>query len=96
MFVCKIVFIFNYRYGIHLKVIHTSSEVTEKLTQLLKQCAFYLQQQQRPEHRGGHAKISILYKGTNYMFNFVWPILVDSLTYVCTSNLRSCILVFTQ
>lgn len=50
----------HYRYGIHLKVIHTSSDVTEKLTLLLKQCAFYLQQQQRPEQRGGHAKISIL------------------------------------
>ncbi|CAG2217906.1 unnamed protein product [Mytilus edulis] len=48
------------RYGIHLKVIHTSSDVTEKLTLLLKQCAFYLQQQQRPEQRGGHAKIKFI------------------------------------
>ncbi|KAK3086457.1 hypothetical protein FSP39_018719 [Pinctada imbricata] len=36
-----------YRYGIHLKVIHTSAEVTDKLMHLLKQCAFFLQQQQR-------------------------------------------------
>ncbi|KAL3858589.1 hypothetical protein ACJMK2_008861, partial [Sinanodonta woodiana] len=36
------------RYGIHLKVIHTSSEATEKLGHLLKKCALFLQQQQKP------------------------------------------------
>ncbi|XP_060080662.1 protein broad-minded-like [Ylistrum balloti] len=35
------------RYGIHLKLIHTSSDVTEKLTHLIKQCACFLQQQQK-------------------------------------------------
>ncbi|XP_078335502.1 protein broad-minded-like isoform X3 [Crassostrea virginica] len=34
------------RYGLHLKVIH--NDVTDRLTQLLKQCSYYLQQQQKP------------------------------------------------
>lgn len=36
------------RYGIHLKVIHTSSDATDRLTQLIKQSTYFLQQQQRP------------------------------------------------
>lgn len=39
---------FIYRYGIHLKVIHTSSDATDRLTQLIKQSMYFLQQQQRP------------------------------------------------
>lgn len=34
------------RYGLHLKVIH--NDVTDRLAQLLKQCSYYLQQQQKP------------------------------------------------
>nr|XP_022341871.1 protein broad-minded-like isoform X3 [Crassostrea virginica] len=34
------------RYGLHLKVIH--NDVTDRLTHLLKQCSYYLQQQQKP------------------------------------------------
>lgn len=34
------------RYGLHLKVIH--NDVTDRLAQLMKQCSYYLQQQQKP------------------------------------------------
>ncbi|XP_053402163.1 protein broad-minded-like isoform X2 [Mercenaria mercenaria] len=35
------------RYGIHLKVIHTSSDATDSLTLLIRQVHYYLQQQQK-------------------------------------------------
>ncbi|KAL4234490.1 hypothetical protein ACF0H5_006135 [Mactra antiquata] len=35
------------RYGIHLKVIHTSSDATDNLNLLLRQVGYYLQQQQK-------------------------------------------------
>ncbi|XP_052230944.1 protein broad-minded-like isoform X2 [Dreissena polymorpha] len=35
------------RYGIHLKVVHTSSDATDSLTFLMRQVKFYLEQQQK-------------------------------------------------
>ncbi|XP_013412261.1 protein broad-minded-like [Lingula anatina] len=35
------------RYGMHLKVLNSSPEATENLTQLLKQCGYFLHQQQK-------------------------------------------------
>ena len=41
-----------FRYGIHLKVIHTSSDATERLSHLIRQVIFYLRQQQKTVDSG--------------------------------------------
>ena len=41
-----------YRYGIHLKVIHTTSDATERLSHLIRQAIFYLRQQQKTVDSG--------------------------------------------
>lgn len=46
VFTCITIWILAFRYGLHLKVIH--NDVTDRLDKLLKQCSYYLQQQQRP------------------------------------------------
>ncbi|XP_041376240.1 protein broad-minded-like isoform X2 [Gigantopelta aegis] len=50
------------RYGIHLKVINTSAEATDSLSQLLKQTGCFLKQQ----HKAGRAKTTLRYTSGSY------------------------------
>ncbi|KAL5021697.1 hypothetical protein ScPMuIL_000852 [Solemya velum] len=73
------------RYGIHLKLVHTSGDAMERLTQSLRQTSNFLQQQQRPVRsplqclQGGYpgfdwfgATIFLLFNGnTDKTWNFL-------------------------
>ena len=45
------------RYGLHLKVLSSAKEANEKLTQLMKQCGYFLQQQQRKPSKSTSLRI---------------------------------------